>query len=119
VFFAAGFTAASCFSSPASAASEPVYLLLLQPSAGAFSPVRSPELPSYRGCVHHIATQQLGLTVFTVAELKRTQPPLKNLEVDASRNTLSAHVRVRPTFCKSTSTLYIAFEAPALLFLTS
>jgi hypothetical protein len=76
VFFAAGFTAASCFSSPASAASEPVYLLLLQPSAGAFSPVRSPELPSYRGCVHHIATQQLGLTVFTVAELKRTQPPV-------------------------------------------
>jgi hypothetical protein len=33
--------------------------------------------------VHRIATQQLGLTVFTVAELKRTQPPLKNLEGDA------------------------------------
>ena len=75
------------------------------------SPVRSPELPSYRGCVHRVATQQLGLTVFTVAELKRTQPPLR--QVPLAR--MSEYV----LFPGTTTTLYLVFKAPVLLFLAT
>jgi hypothetical protein len=42
----------------------------------ALSPVRSPELHAHRGCVHHIATQQLDHSAVTVAGLKRTRTPL-------------------------------------------
>lgn len=42
----------------------------------ALSPVRSPELRSHRGSVHHIATQQLDLSAVTVQGLKRTRTPL-------------------------------------------
>ena len=62
--------------------------------------------------MHHIATQQLGLTVFTVAELKRTQPPLKE-EVPLAR--MSEYVLLLGTI----TTLYLVFQAPALLFLAS
>ena len=67
----------------------------------ALDPVRLPELCSHRGCVHHIATQQLDHSAVTVAGPKRTRTPLeepyggflKYIRVYI----FSAHVRVRPS----------------------